>query len=65
MNREELIERVEDLAAQLQELGGDCTMHHFGEDTETYRALFYLIGEFCRHSGFQLDSFLIYLKTNE
>jgi len=65
MTREQISRKVEDLALQLEQLGSACTTAHFEENEEPARALLYLIGEFCRHSGFQLESFNIHLKPRD
>ena len=62
MTREQIARKIEDLALQLEQLGTACTRQHFEEDDMEYRALLYLVGQFCQHSGFQLESFDIYIK---
>ena len=65
MTREQISRKVEDLAQQLEQLGAECTTQHFDENNEKDRALLYHLGEFCRHAGFQLESFDIHVRPRD
>ena len=62
MTREEITTRVHDISEQLLALGDNCTSQHFEENEQEYRTVLYLLGEYCRHAGFQLGSFSIHTR---
>lgn len=62
MTREEITQKAKALADQMLEFGDACTMQHFEESDSELRAVLYLLGEFCRHSSFQISSFAIHTR---
>jgi len=62
MTRDEITTRAKEISEQLLSMGDICTLQHFEEDDAEYRAVLYLLGEYCRHTGFQLSSFSIHTR---
>lgn len=62
MTREQIAQKVNELAHELITLGNECAVQHYQDPPGEYSGMLYLLGESCRNFGWTLESFNIYIK---
>ncbi len=57
MTREEITKKLDDLSQEVYALGRECTIARYEDNNVLASSLFYILGEFLKHTSFTMDSF--------